>query len=482
MPPENFRFGGGGIETTLHPVVLVLMLISITLILVLPRKYIIIPLLVPTLLLPARDAILVAGAHIFVFRIILLFGWIRLAATKFCSQTSLVAGRFNSVDGAFSLWAVFHALAFILLYLQPAAVINQFGFLWDAFGCYFLLRLLIQDEGDINRAIKCFAVLAVIVGICMVNEQLTQQNVFGLLGGVRSVPEIRNGRIRSQAVFQHPILAGTFGATLLPLFFWLWKSGKSKVAALFGVISSIVMTVASACSTPVVTCGAAIVAICLWPFRKQMRAFRWGIVIALVALHLVMNAPVWFLIDRIELVGGSSGYHRAMLVDQFIRNFGDWWLLGTNANQNWGDHMWDTSNAYVEEGQTGGLLALVFFIAMISRCFGRIGTARKSVEGADPRKEWFLWFLGSALLAHIVAFFGISYFDQTRVAWFATLAMVSAATAPILEAKAVSPEPQVDMPSVQSRLAYSAPLGSSSSASGVPFEHETKSNSQFRQA
>jgi hypothetical protein len=465
----------------LHPVVLVALLVSITLILIVPRKYVIMPLLVPTLLLPARDAIVIAGAHIFVFRIILLFGWIRLAAIKFGSQTSLLAGRFNSIDAAFSLWAVFHGLAFILLYLQPAAVINQLGFLWDAFACYFLLRLLIQDEADIHRAIQCFAVLVVIVAICMVNEQLTGQNVIGLIGGVRSVSEIRAGRIRSQAVFQHPILAGTFGATLLPLFFWLWKSGKSKFAALLAAISSIVMTVTSACSTPVVSCAAAILATSIWPFRKQMRALRWGIVIALIALFLFMKAPVWFLIDRIELVGGSSGYHRAMLVDQFIRNFGDWWLLGTNANQNWGDHMWDTSNAYVEEGQTGGLLSLVLFIAMISRCFGKIGTARKSVEGADPGKEWFLWFLGAALFAHTIAFFGISYFDQTRVAWFATLAIVSAATASILDAKSLSPQPQVAMPSVQSRWASSATRMSASAASSVPFEYRTKSNPQFRQ-
>lgn len=430
------------------------MLVSITLILLLPRKYVIIPLLVPTLLLPARDAILVAGAHVFVFRIILLFGWIRLASIRLRSQTGLSPCRLNSVDAAFSLWAVFHALAFILLYMQSAAVINQFGFLWDVFACYFLLRFLMQGEQDINKAITCFAVLAVIVAICMVNEQLTRQNVFGLLGGVRSVPEIREGRIRSQAVFQHPILAGTFGATLLPLFLWLWKSGKSKFAAILGVMSSIVMAVTSACSTPVMSLGAGVLAICLWPFRKQMRVFRWGIVIALIALHLVMKAPVWFLISHIELVGGSSGYHRAMLVNQFIRNFGDWWLLGTNANQNWGDHMWDTSNQYVEEGETGGLLALIFFIAMISRCFGRIGTARKSVEEeADRRKEWFLWLLGAALLGHTVAFLGISYFDQTRVAWFAVLAMISAATAPMLEAKAASPEYQPDMALSRSRLA-----------------------------
>ena len=38
-----------------------------------------------------------------------------------------------------------------------------------------------------------------------------------------------------------------------------------------------------------------------------------------------------------------------------------------------------------------------------------------------------MWALGSALFAHVVSFFGISYFDQTIVAWYALLAMISAA-------------------------------------------------------
>src|SRR5260370_26047804 len=102
----------------------------------------------------------------------------------------------------------------------------------------------------------------------MVNEQIPQQNVFGLLGGVRSVPEIREGRIRSQAVFQHPILAGTFGATLLPLFFWLWKSGKSKFAAILGVMSSIVMAVTSPWLPPCVRLVAGGFALCFLPVPK----------------------------------------------------------------------------------------------------------------------------------------------------------------------------------------------------------------------
>ena len=41
--------------------------------------------------------------------------------------------------------------------------------------------------------------------------------------------------------------------------------------------------------------------------------------------------------------------------------------------------------------------------------------------------------LGSALFANVVAFFGVNYFDQSRIAWFALLAMVSACTTPVLK-------------------------------------------------
>jgi hypothetical protein len=33
--------------------------------------------------------------------------------------------------------------------------------------------------------------------------------------------------------------------------------------------------------------------------------------------------------------------------------------------------------------------------------------------------------LGVAMLAHVVAFIGISYFDQTQVLWYAFLAIIS---------------------------------------------------------
>jgi hypothetical protein len=437
VPNKHFQFGGGLQETLLHPIVLVALVVSAILILVLPRKYVIVPVLFTSLAVPMAQQIVVGGLHLFVMRLIILVGCARMLIAAMSSKEELLAGGFNVVDKWFTLWAIFRTLATLILYASMPAVIGEGAFLWDVIGGYFLFRFLIRDVEDITRSAKVLAVVAVIAACGMFYEKIHFQNVFGLIGGVPIIPTIRMGTIRAQGPFMHAILAGTFGATVAPLFFWLWKIAKSKFLAVLGFISSVVIVVAAASSTALMTLGAGIFGICFWPFRKKMRKVRWGIVILLISLHLVMKAPVWFVISHIDIVGGNSSYQRAFLIDQFIRHFGDWWLLGTFQSDSWGFDMWDHTNQFVAEGESGGLATLICFIAMISVSFGMLGKARKAVEG-DNEKEWMVWILGAALFAHVVGYFGISYFDQTRVAWFALLAMISAATAPILASQAAT--------------------------------------------
>ena len=444
MVPKHFQFGGGVGETLLHPIVLVAMVVSAILILFLPRKYVIVPVLLTSLLVPLAQQVFVGGVHLFVIRIIVLVGCLRMLITKMSSQDELLAGGFNSVDKWFTLWAVFRALATIVLFASSASVIGECGFLLDAIGGYFLLRFLIRDYEDISRAAKVLVLVALVASAGMFNERIHFQNVFGFLGGVPIIPAVRAGSIRAQGPFMHAILAGTFGGTVLSLFFWLWKVAKSKLLAVIGTISSTIIVLSAASSTAIMAFGAGIFAMCFWPFRKKMRKIRWGILILLLSLNVVMKAPVWFLIARVDIVSGSTSYQRAFLIDQFVRHFGDWYLVGTYQSEDWGADMWDHTNQFVAEGETGGLATLICFIAMISVSFAMIGKARKSIEG-DKEKEWMLWILGAALFSHIVGYFGISYFDQTRFAWFLLLAMITAATAPILASQTVvetAPDPE----------------------------------------
>jgi hypothetical protein len=166
--------------------------------------------------------------------------------------------------------------------------------------------------------------------------------------------------------------------------------------------------------------------LCLWPLRRHMRIIRWGIVVAVLVLALAMKAPVWFIIARIDVVGGH-GWDRAVLIDLAIRHFSEWWLLGTKDNASWGADTWDACNEFVYQATSAGLLAFALFIFILSRSFGTIGKARKSVEG--QRLEWFYWSLGAVLFAHSMGFWGIDYFDVIRLWWYLFLAMIPAAVA-----------------------------------------------------
>jgi len=147
-----------------------------------------------------------------------------------------------------------------------------------------------------------------------------------------------------------------------------------------------------------------------------------------------MKAPVWFLIARIDLTGGSSGYHRAELVDQFLTRIGEWWLVGTNAAGTWGYDMWDQQNQFVAVGITGGLVAFVCFVAMIACAWRLLGLARRKFDGTPS--EAMYWLFGVALFVNVVAFFGANLYDQSKFEWFFLLASTSVVTSAALRSSA----------------------------------------------
>lgn len=423
----NITFGGGPTESTMSPIALAAMVVTVILIFALPRKKIIIPFLLFTFLVPLGEQFNIGGLHLFAQRIVILCGCLRFLPKLFSTRNSIFAGGFTWIDKLFLLWAFCRAAAFIILYQQGAAVANQLGFLWDFLGAYFLVRYLIRDVNDIRMVAKVFLAIAVIMAGCMIYEKETLTNVFTLImgGGLNITPEIREGHIRCRGVFNQEILASAFGGTLVPFFWWLWKSGTSKIGAVVGVISSVIITVTASSSTGVGAGFVGVVVLCLWPARRNIRWILWGIVFAIAALAVVMKAPVWFLLDHVDFAGGSTGWDRANLIDQCVRHFWDWWLVGTSQNASWGYFTWDLCNQFVAEAAQGGLATLILFVALITQTFRVIGMARKRAH--RRAQEWLLWTVGAVMCAHMAAFFGISYFDQTRVWWFVTLAMVPAA-------------------------------------------------------
>lgn len=276
-PHPNVAFGGGSAGSTMSPIGLAAMLIAIVLVLVLPRKWVIVPWLFFAFLVPTDQQFTIVGFHLFAQRIVILFGCVRFLF-KPSSPQSPLAGGFTGIDKVFVVWALWRATAFVLLYREGAAVANQIGFLWDTLGGYFLVRCLIRGADDIRRIAKAFVVIAFIMAGCMLYEHYKVQNVFALLMGGRIVPDIRNGSIRCRGVFEQEIIASAFGGTLVPLFLWLWIGAKQRAAALLGLVSSVVITITASSSTGIAAAAVGIVTLCLWPLRQHVRWMLLGLV------------------------------------------------------------------------------------------------------------------------------------------------------------------------------------------------------------
>jgi hypothetical protein len=426
MEPQNFRFGGGAADTMLTPVMALAMLIVIGLIFTRPRNKVIVPFLLGCFTIPTQQVVVLGGLHFTVLRILIIAGLIRRAMLGGTSSAGKFPGGLNGVDRMAMLWAVTLETLISLQWMEMQSFIHNLGDFLDIFGGYLVVRFFIPDGETVRRTIKTLAVVCVIQGACMLNEQISHLNVFGYVGGLGPGLTIRDGKIRSEGMLGC-ISAGAFAGALIPLFLWLWTERKSRIFAFAGLAGATTMVFTSNSSTSLLALAATALAIFFWPLRKQMRLVRWALSLTLVALHLVMKAPVWALITHIDLTGSSSSYHRFYLVDNCIRHLSDWWLLGYKDYPKWGFLMFDCCNQFVVQAVNGGLLALVAYIAIFTRSFGSIGKARRKV-GGNRGQEWFLWCLGSTLFSVVVAHFGINYPAEMEVGLFTLWTMISVAT------------------------------------------------------
>jgi hypothetical protein len=409
------RFG----ETVMHPAAAAATVTAVLLVLVLPRRHAIVPVIGAALFLPELQRVVIAGLDFNVMRIMVVCGLLRLTLRGEISRL-----RLTPVDGILFLWTACGIVLYTCLIGTYQAFVNRLGGAVNGVGLYLLFRWFVRDFDDVRRSVKALVLLSLPIAAAMVLEQCTGRNPFGALGGVPEFTVARDGRLRAQAAFAHAILAGTFGASLVPLCAALWPRGGSKTLAAVGLCAATVIVFASSSSGPVLSYIAGIAALCFWCARRRMRLVRWAAASGLVALHVAMKAPVWALINRVGVVGGSTGYHRYILIDQFIRHFGAWWLCGSTDASAWGWGLQDITNHYVRIGLEGGLATLALFCLLIAFAFRGVGIAVRAL-GRD--KAFFCWGLGAALFVHVVSFMGVSYFDQIVLAWYLLLCWISTA-------------------------------------------------------
>jgi hypothetical protein len=402
-------------QTIIHPVGISVLVLLTGWVMLAKRHWVPIAYLILACL-AARQRIAIASLDFTFIRLLILVGWVRI-----CMMGELQQIRWRALDLVVLAWAAVAMTAWVVLNANSAAAVYMAGQTIDTAGAYILFRALIRDWSDLKVFARAAAVVAIPLAVAFSIEKATGRNMFWVFGGVPQFTPIRQGELRCQGAFVHPILAGVFWATLLPLIVSVgFTDRRYKPLAIVGTVAALIIIVTTASSTPLAGVAAAVAAGLFFPLRHFMRYLKWIAVAGVITLHLVMNAPVWHLIGRIDLVGGSTGYHRYRLIDAAVNHFNEWWMFGTISTAHWGRQLFDVTNQYILEGTRGGFLRLVLFCAILIMAFNCVGRAIRRLD-RGPRAVM-AWAIGAALFVNMACFIAVSYFGSIVMLWHLLLA------------------------------------------------------------
>lgn len=405
--------------------------IEAVLLFTLPRRWVVVPILAVACYMPLGAGFDLGPFNFYGARVVLSLAFMRML--MFAEGP---VGGMNKLDWAIIAWSLVALLASLFYPDVPATLTNRAGAVFMACGPYFALRTYCTDQDDVVRLCRSLALLLVPLSAAMLYEKLTATNPFAEFGSVSSVPEIRNGTVRAQGAFSHSILAGSIGAACLPLMAVLWRTHRLTARA--GVAACLTMVFSSGSSGPIMGTVFGTAALLIWRLREYTRLMRWSAVAAYMGLAAVMNAPAYYIISYIDLTGSSTSWHRAALIETTLAHFSEWWLAGTSYTRHWmaygvgwsGNHI-DITNYYIRMAVDGGLPLMLAFIVVLAHGFSLAGNAVYAHKGTSGQDRFLPWALGASLFAHASNFISVSYFDQSVMFLYMTLAAISAASRPV---------------------------------------------------
>jgi hypothetical protein len=404
-----------------------LTLIASSIVLIASRRIAVLGVFVGVCYITQGQVVDVGGFHFYAIRIVLLAAFVRI----------LIRGEFQNVKLSKIDWTVlsYTVYAALVSMLRTGLWQEQVGIIYNVLLSYFAFRSLIIDWDDLQTLLPRLVILILPLALFMALESVTGHNVFDFMGG--HSPTDRDGRPRCTGAFRGPHTAGTFGATLMPLFAGLFFVPGKRPISVMGFVAATVITYTSNSSGPLLAYLSCLIGLLFWPLRGDMKKVRRGIVFTLICYTLASKAPVWYIFSKISDLTGGDGWHRSFLMDQCFKHIGDWWLAGTDDTSAWAvTHMaWggaDITNEYVSAAANSGLGGLLLFISILVQCFGNLGRALNVVRSASSNMETLLWCVGCALLGHVVTLFSLTYFDQMHVVWWGLLAVIASVTKDIL--------------------------------------------------
>ena len=416
------------------PLAILFTLVASIALLGLPRRWATVPLLAGACYMTVAQRIEIGPFTLHVVRLLIAVGALRVIL-----RGERLVGGLNGLDRimlAFGVWTIFSSL-FHKTTAEGNPLIFRLGLVYNLLGIYFIFRHLIQNLQDVENLIKAIACVLFLVAVEMIQEHVTKHNMFSIFGGVPEMAWIRDGKLRSQGPFSHPILAGSVGAVCLPLMIGLYRLKTRE--SLLGIIGCVGMVFASSSSGPLMSLMVSIFALLLWRWRYFTSRMRIAIVFGYILLSLIMTDPAYYIIARIDLTGSSTGWHRAKLIEMGIAHLNEWWIGGTDYTRHWmptgvswSEEHTDITNYYLKMGVIGGLPLMGLFLGALLFGFQYIGQSLRLSQHEPWEQQFMIWSVGAALLSHVATCISVSYFDQSYIFLFLNLALISSLRSAIL--------------------------------------------------
>ncbi len=176
------------------------LLINSLALLMLPRRWAPLPLLVGACYMTLGQGIELGSFHFPLIRMLIAVGLVRVII-----RGERLVGRMNSLDWLMMVWAAWALISSLFHKDAFGALVSHLGLVYNACGIYFLLRVFCQSLDDVVMLCRITAILLIPLSIMILFEKMTGHNLFSALGGVSEISEIRDGRIRAQGPFAHSI-------------------------------------------------------------------------------------------------------------------------------------------------------------------------------------------------------------------------------------------------------------------------------------
>lgn len=228
--------------------------------------------------------------------------------------------RFGWVDGLIVAATAWVCFALFMTTEAVEAFTAAFAQTTDIALAYFFGRFTIRSLKDLRAFLIMMAPgLAFVAAIMMiesVTHQLIIQKFFAQITG-RSVPyraDARLGLFRAPGPFPHPILAGVFLASFLPLYFLVGVRGWPKILGIFAAFCSF-FSVSSAALLGLVVGGGLI--FYNW-LSERIANLSWQLFFTMAAIFVFMaelgtKSGTYSLILRFAALNSTSSYNRVLI-------------------------------------------------------------------------------------------------------------------------------------------------------------------------